>query len=87
VDALLKTLNWKPPATVTVLGAPPEVVPLVDAWSKAAAVKRRLGRAEEFVVAFVASRAFTKLDSVDLDVVAELVRRAADLGGLGQVTP
>jgi hypothetical protein len=57
VDALLKKLNWKPPATVTVLGAPPEVVPLVDAWSKDAAVKRRLGRAEEFVVAFVASRA------------------------------
>ncbi len=53
MDALLKKLNHKPGVPVTVLGAPPEVGPLVDAWSAETRVKRRLGRNEAFVVAFV----------------------------------
>ena len=57
MDALLKKLNHRPQVPVTVLGAPPEVEPLVDAWSAETKVRRRLGRDEAFVVAFVRSAA------------------------------
>ena len=53
VDALLKKLNHKPPAPVTVVGAPPEVEPAIEAWSAETKVRRRLGKDEPFVLAFV----------------------------------
>ncbi len=55
MDALLKKLNYKPPAAVTVVGVPPELKPIVEAWSEDAAVKTKLGKDEAFVVAFVRS--------------------------------
>ena len=55
VEALLKKLNYKPPATVTVLAVPAEVAPVVEAWSAEATVRRRLGQNEAFVLAFVRS--------------------------------
>jgi hypothetical protein len=57
VDALLKKLNHKPGTTVTVVGVPPEVEPLVEAWSSETKVKRRLGKQEAFVLAFVPTAA------------------------------
>ena len=57
MDALLKKLNHRPGMAVTVLGAPPEVEPLVEAWSTETKVRRRLGKDEAFVLAFVRSAA------------------------------
>ena len=42
---------------VAVLGAPPEVEPLIEAWSAETKVKRRLGKEEAFVLAFVRTAA------------------------------
>lgn len=53
MDALLKKLNHKPPSPVTVLGAPPEVEPVIAGWSAETKVRRRLGKNEPFVLAFV----------------------------------
>ncbi len=57
MDPLLKKLNHKAGMPVTVLGAPPEVAPVVDAWSAETKVKRRLGHNEAFVLAFVRTSA------------------------------
>ena len=57
MDALLKKLNHKPGLAVTVLGAPPEIEALLEAWSAETKVKRRLGGDEGFVLAFVRSAA------------------------------
>lgn len=57
MDPLLKKLNHKPGTAVTVLGVPPEVVPVVEAWSGETKVKRRLGKGEAFVLAFVRTSA------------------------------
>lgn len=57
MDPLLKKLNHKPGTAVTVLGVPPEVAPVVEAWSRETKVKRRLGKEESFVLAFVRASA------------------------------
>lgn len=53
VEALLRKLNHKPGLPVTVLAPPPEVEPVLEAWSAETKVKRRLGKEEAFVLAFV----------------------------------
>ena len=55
MDALLKKLNYKPPAPVTVVDAPPELAPLLEDWSGETRDRRRLGKEETFVLAFVRS--------------------------------
>ncbi len=57
MDALLKKLNHRPGVAVTVLGAPPEVAPVLEAWAEETKVKRRLGQQEPFVLAFVRTSA------------------------------
>jgi hypothetical protein len=57
VDELLKKLNYKPPAPVTVLGAPPEARPLIERWAGEVDVHQQLATGERFVVAFMRSRA------------------------------
>ncbi len=57
MDAVLAKLQYKPPATVTVLGAPPELGPLTESWSAEARVRRRLGTREDFALVFVRSQA------------------------------
>ncbi len=68
MDPLLKKLNHRPAMPVTVLQAPPEVVPLLDGWSAETEVRRRLAKRETFVLAFVRS-------------AAELAKRAPKLVG------
>lgn len=55
VDEVLRKLNHKPPAPVTVLDAPGEVQPLFERWSHGVEVRHRLGTDEQFVLAFVRS--------------------------------
>lgn len=50
---LLQKLNARPGVVVTVLDAPPEVEPLLDAWTNHTSVRRELGTDEPFVLAFV----------------------------------
>jgi uncharacterized protein YdhG (YjbR/CyaY superfamily) len=57
VDELLKKLNHKPPAPVTVLEAPAEARPLLSRWSEEADVRERLGTDDAFVLTFVRSAA------------------------------
>ena len=54
---MLKKLQYKPPAAVTVLSPPPEVEALLESWSADVAVRRRLGNRERFVLVFVRSQA------------------------------
>ncbi len=54
---MLKKLQYKPPAAVTVLSPPPEVEALVESWSAEVSVRRRLGNRERFVLVFVRSQA------------------------------
>ncbi len=57
MDEVLKKLNYKAPAPVTVLAAPPEVRELLDRWSDEVEVRESLGATERFVLAFMRSRA------------------------------
>ncbi|MGI8807343.1 MAG: DUF1801 domain-containing protein [Acidimicrobiales bacterium] len=57
MDPLLKKLNHRPQMPVTVLQAPAEVEPLLDDWTTETAVRRRLGKDERFVLAFVRTSA------------------------------
>ena len=57
VDPLLKKLNHRPGVPLTVLGVPPEVEPVLARWADETTVRRRLGRSEAFVLAFVRSAA------------------------------
>lgn len=57
MDALLRKLNHRLAATVTVLGAPPEMQPALERWSAETMVRRELSDREQFVLAFVDSRA------------------------------
>lgn len=59
---------------VTVLGAPPEVAPLIDAWAAETKVKRRLGKDEAFVLAFLRTSA---------DLAERLPKVAGALAGDG----
>ncbi len=55
MDPLLKKLQYRPGTVITVLGAPSELAPTIDAWSADGAVRTRLAREAAFVVAFVRS--------------------------------
>lgn len=55
MDPLLKKLNHRAGVPVTVLRAPAEMEPAVAGWSAETTVRRRLGRRESFVLAFVRS--------------------------------
>ena len=57
VHGVLKKLQYKPPAAVTVLSPPPEVEALMESWSAEVSVRRRLGNRERFVLVFVRSQA------------------------------
>ena len=55
VDELLKKLNHRPPAPVTVLEAPPEAQPLLARWAEEVDVGEQLGAGAAFVLGFVRS--------------------------------
>lgn len=57
MDPLLRKLNHRPETMVTVLGAPSELDPVLERWSAETAVRRELSDREQFVLAFVDSRA------------------------------
>ena len=50
---LLQKLNARPGAPVTVLDAPPEVEPVLQAWARDTVVRRELRGDERFVLEFV----------------------------------
>ena len=56
VQTVLQKLQYKPGGAVTVLSPPPEVEALIDSWSAEVPVRRRLGKKERFVLAFVRSQ-------------------------------
>ncbi|MDQ3709283.1 MAG: hypothetical protein M3387_08310 [Actinomycetota bacterium] len=53
VHPLLRKLNARPGVGVTVLDAPPEVEPVLEAWATDTVVRRKLGTDEPFVLGFV----------------------------------
>ncbi len=55
MDPLLKKLQYRPGSVITVLSAPAELAPTIDAWSADGEVRTRLARDAAFVVAFVRS--------------------------------
>ncbi len=55
MDPLLKKLQYRPGTVITVLDAPSELAPTIDAWSADGAVRTRLAGGAAFVVAFVRS--------------------------------
>ncbi|HEX2048189.1 MAG TPA: hypothetical protein VHF27_10510, partial [Acidimicrobiales bacterium] len=81
MDPLLEKLNHRPGTAVTVLGAPPEVEPLLETWSAETEVKRRLSQEEGFVLAFVPTAAELA------EVAPEVGRALADDGVLWVAYP
>ena len=57
MDPLLNKLQYRPGSVITVLSAPAELAPTIDAWSADGEVRTRLARDAAFVVVFVRSSA------------------------------
>ena len=74
MDPLLKKLQYRPSTVITVLGAPAELAPTIDAWSAEGAVGTRLAKGAEFLIAFV--RTSAELDRTIGRVVPKLADTA-----------